>query len=108
MARSLKLRHTNTIGLLITDITNPLYSYLADGVLSGANRHGYHVVFCENSENPEMEKEYIKVLLEKRVAGIIAVPIGYNRNYWQENANFGIEVVFVDRKLRICPILIPS
>ena len=35
-ARSLKLQRTETVGLMIADITSPFYSELADGVLVGA------------------------------------------------------------------------
>ena len=98
-ARSLKLNRTDTIGLMITDIVNPFYAYLADGVLECANNLGYHVILCATDEEPKMEREYLDVLLEKRVDGIVAVSTGHNLELWQEAIELGTEVVLVDREV---------
>jgi LacI family transcriptional regulator len=98
-ARSLKLRRTNTIGLMIADVVNPFYSFLADGVLDCARRLGYHVILCATDEDPAMEREYLEVLMEKRVDGIIAVPTGHNLRLWREATGMGTELVLVDREV---------
>lgn len=98
-ARSLKLQRTNTIGLMIADVVNPFYSYLADGVLDCARRLGYHVILCATDEEPAMEREYLEVLMEKRVDGIIAVPTGQNLRLWREAIDLGTELVLVDREV---------
>jgi LacI family transcriptional regulator len=98
-ARSLKLQRTNTIGLMIADVVNPFYSYLADGVLDCARRMGYHVILCATDEDPAMEREYLEVLMEKRVDGIIAVPTGQNLRLWREAIHLGAELVLVDREV---------
>lgn len=98
-ARSLKLQRTNTIGLMIADVVNPFYSYLADGVIDCARRLGYHVILCATDEEPAMEREYLEVLMEKRVDGIIAVPTGQNLRLWREAIDLGTELVLVDREV---------
>jgi len=103
-ARSLKTRRTNTVGLLITDIVNPFYSFVANGALSCSQQIGYHVIFCATSEDPSLELEYLKVLIEERVEGIIAVPMGNdNVAQWQKAEELGIRLVFVDRALDEVP-----
>jgi len=99
LARSLKLRRTNTIGLMITDIINPFYSYLTDGVLDCSKKYGYHIIVCITDEDPKQEREYLKVLMEERAAGIIAVPTGDNQKYWNEALKLGMKLVFVDREV---------
>ncbi len=98
-ARSLKVRRTNNIGLVITDITNPFYSYLADGVLDRAKEKGYHVILCASNEDPELEQAYLKVLMEQRVDGIIAVPTSSNPRLWREIADMNTYLVLVDREI---------
>lgn len=98
-ARSLKLRRTNTIGLMIADIANPFYSYLADGVLDCAKRLGYHVIVCATDEDPNIEREYLEVLMQERVDGIIAEPTNYNLNSWREAMELGAKLVLVDREV---------
>jgi LacI family transcriptional regulator len=99
IARSLKLKRTDTIGLVITDIVNPFYSILASGVLAAASKHGYHVIVSATDENPELESEYLQVLMEKRAIGVIAVCTGENLDCWREAQSLGIKVVFVDREI---------
>jgi LacI family transcriptional regulator len=98
-ARNLKVRRTNTIGLLITDVVNPFYSYLADGVLAYAKQFGYHVVLCATGEDPDQERDYLKVLMEQRVDGIIAVPTGQNDKLWHEVLDMKMQLVMVDREI---------
>lgn len=102
-ARSLKVKRTNTIGLVITDITNPFYSYLADGVIDAAKENGYHVVLCATNEDPELERDYLKVLMEQRVDGIIAVPTGNNQRLWREVVDMDTHLVLVDREIQGVP-----
>lgn len=99
LARNLKLKYSNTIGLMITDIINPFYSYLTDGVLDYSKKHNYHIIICVTDEDPRQEREYLKVLMEERAAGIIAVPTGHNRKYWREAIKLGMKLVFVDREV---------
>ncbi len=99
-ARSLKVNRTHNIGLVITDITNPFYSYLADGVLACAKEKGYHVILCATNEDSELERDYLKVLMEQRVDGIIAVPIGGNVRYWREIKERNTQLVLVDREVQ--------
>ena len=102
-ARGLKLQRTNTIGLVIADITNPFYAELAAGVLSSAKKWGYHVILAAMDEEPAQEEEYLNVLMEKRVAGILAVATGQNSRLWREAIDLGIKVVLVDRKVASSP-----
>ena len=102
-ARGLKLQRSNTIGLVIADITNPFYSELAAGVLSSAKKWGYHVILAAMDEEPTMEEEYLNVLMEKRVDGILAVATGENQRTWRDVVDLGIKVVLVDRKVTSLP-----
>ncbi len=102
-ARGLKLQRTNTIGLVIADITNPFYAELAAGVLSSARKWGYHVILAAMDEEPAQEEEYLNVLMEKRVDGILAVATGQNTRLWREAIDLGIKVVLVGRKIASLP-----
>jgi LacI family transcriptional regulator len=102
-ARSLKLQRTKTVGLMVADVINPFYSYLADGVLACAKRLGYHVILSATNEDPMMEREYLEVLMENRVDGIITVPTGHNLTVWREAIDLGTRLVLVDREIAGLP-----
>ncbi len=102
-ARSLKLQRTGMIGLIITDIANPFYAEVAAGVLDSAQRLGYHVILSATDESVALEQEYLDVLMETRVDGILAVPTGRNVRAWRQVRALGIQVVLVDREIADLP-----
>jgi LacI family transcriptional regulator len=50
-----------------------------------------------------MEKEYLEVLVQQRVDGIVAVATGQNLDLWREAQSLGTRLVFVDRRLQEIP-----
>jgi LacI family transcriptional regulator len=99
VARNLKTKRTTSIGLIITDIVNPFYSELAKGVLTAAANYGYHIIILATSEKPEQETEYVEMLLQQRVAGIIGIPTAREKTVWEEVQAFGSPLVLVDREV---------
>jgi LacI family transcriptional regulator len=71
LARGLVTRRTHTVGLLISDIANPFFIRAVRAIEDGAQENGYNVILCNTDENPEKETQYLRVLIEKRVDGII-------------------------------------
>ena len=101
VARSLRRNSTGTIGLMVSDISNPYFSDLVRGVedaVYGANK-GYNLVLCNTDEDPSKERLYLDVMLEKRIDGLIMAPVGGNRGILAGLIDDGFPVVFVDRVL---------
>src|SRR3972149_3198676 len=48
---SLRSKRTQTLALVLSDITNPFWTTVARGVEDAANRHGYHVIICNTDES---------------------------------------------------------
>jgi LacI family transcriptional regulator len=71
VARSMVTRRTKTIGLIISDITNPFYPELARGVEDKANESGYNVIICNTDNDINKEENYLNMLAEKMVDGVI-------------------------------------
>ena len=74
LARSLRSKRTNTLALVITDITNPFFTTVARGVEDTASDAGYTVVFCNTDESETEEQKYLQVVLQQQVDGILLVP----------------------------------
>src|ERR1700761_7017899 len=70
VARSLKARSTATIGLLVPNATNPYFAELARGVEDGCAKNGYCVFFCNSDDDPAKQRNYLRVLQEKRIDGL--------------------------------------
>ena len=71
IARSLVMRRTKTIGLVITTIANPFYTELSQGIEATAIRLGYNIILCSTNYDLSVEKQYIDMLRSKGVDGII-------------------------------------
>lgn len=99
LGRDLKRRSTNTVGLIVTDISNNFYGEFAEGVLATEKELGRHVILCASGEDAATEREYIDLLVEQRVDGIIAFPTGENLDAWEDARRLGINIVLADREL---------
>ncbi|MDO5517232.1 MAG: LacI family DNA-binding transcriptional regulator [Clostridium sp.] len=71
VARSLKTQRTKTIGILIPDISNQLYPEIVRGAEDVSNIYDYNVILCNSDLDIDKEKEYLRVLKEKMVDGVI-------------------------------------
>ena len=71
VARSLARRETQSLGLVVADITNPFYAETARAILEAARDHGYHVILCNTDNRPLLQEAYVEVLQQRRVDGII-------------------------------------
>jgi LacI family transcriptional regulator len=99
IARSLRTKQTRTVGLLIGDVENSFYSVIARNVEAVAKEAGYHVVLCNSDDDPDIEREYLRVLEEMSVAALIVTPTSRNRLHLKRLIAKGIVIVQVDRKV---------
>ncbi|SET29785.1 transcriptional regulator, LacI family [Natronincola peptidivorans] len=71
IARSLKIKNTKTIGIMIPDISNQFYPEVVRGVEDVANMYKYNIFLCNTDLDKEKEVQYFDALEEKQVDGII-------------------------------------
>jgi LacI family transcriptional regulator len=71
VARSLKTHRTSTIGIIIPDISSAFYPEIVRGAEDVANIYEYNIILCNTDLDPEKEMEYLNVLKEKMVDGVI-------------------------------------
>ncbi len=97
VARSLRSSRTNTIALIVSDITNPFFTSLARGVEDTASDAGYTVFFCNTDESTDEEEKYAQVLLKKQVDGFLLVPAHSSAHSIQMIQKHNIPLVILDR-----------
>lgn len=71
LAISLRKRTTRSIGLLVPDISDSYFHQVARAVEDTAHAAGYTLVLCNTDRLPAKEIEYVDLLGEKQVDGII-------------------------------------
>lgn len=71
IARSLKTKRTEIIGLIVPNVLSPAWSVMTRGVEDAAAESGFQTMICDTDEKWEVEKESIATLLDRRVDGLI-------------------------------------
>lgn len=75
MARGLVNKRTNLIGVVVSSLTNSFLSETMQGIQDVAEELGCSVLLYTHRHNPEKEAEYLQVLRDKGVDGIIWMPV---------------------------------
>ncbi|NMA49574.1 MAG: LacI family transcriptional regulator, partial [Tissierellia bacterium] len=97
MARSLVTRQTKTLGLVLPDITNPFFPEIARGAEDSAWESGYSIIICNTDDDVDQENNYLHVLSEKMVDGII---LTHSANRNKEKSGLErcrIPIILIDR-----------
>ena len=71
VARSLKVRRTQTIGVVIPDVSAPFFAEVMMGIEEEAHKLGYSVIFCNTNNDPELENRHLDILYSRRVDGVL-------------------------------------
>ncbi len=69
--RSLVTRRTKTLGLIITDITNPFYPAIVRGVEAAALALGFSVLLYDTADDKQREAQALQLLGERQVDGLV-------------------------------------
>ena len=99
IAKSLKMKRTKTIGIILPDVMNLFFSEVAKGAEDAAERKGYTVILCNSDNSKAKEGKYINILQEKMVDGIILTASEAETSKYLERCN--IPMVLVDRDLEL-------
>jgi len=74
LARSMNTGKSNTIGVVVGDIENPHFGLATRGITDTAKKSGFNVILVNTDENTAAEVDAVRVLLDKRVDGLIVAP----------------------------------
>lgn len=96
-AKSLRSGKSKTIGVIVTDISNPFFSAIARVIEDFAAIQGYTVIFGSTDEDCVKLKKCIDVFLNKGVDGLIIVPCEDSLPLIEELMVNKVPVVLLDR-----------
>ncbi|GII83696.1 LacI family transcriptional regulator [Sphaerisporangium siamense] len=99
-ASTLRAGHSRTIGLSLTDISDPFCTGVAAGVEATASERGYAVILGNSAGDRAREERNLRVFAEQRVRGLIITPSGDDPRRLDVVRERGIHVVLVDHQVR--------
>ncbi|MFC0436223.1 LacI family DNA-binding transcriptional regulator [Kutzneria buriramensis] len=96
-AGTLRAGRSKVLGLVVMDVTNPFYTDIARGAEDVAQVNGYVVILGNSDESDDKESNYLRVLQEQQVAGVLITPVHDDSTRLRQLRDVGTSVVLVDR-----------
>jgi LacI family transcriptional regulator len=97
LAQSLKRNRTQTLGLVVADISNPFFSRLSRYISDEAERLGYSLIISSSDENVNRFHRVTEDLLYRQIDGLLLAPPAGAESMLQELQQKHIPFVLVDR-----------
>ena len=97
IARSLRTKSTGTLGIIVSDISNPFSTAVVRGIEDVARENSHNVILCNTDESEARADHYLKVLLSKRVDGLILAPTGRLTSSLEMFSATGTPLILIDR-----------
>ena len=104
-ARGLRTRSTSQFALIISALTNPLYTRVIMAVEEQAHEMGYEILFAQTLNNPEREERIIRRMLARQVDGLFIRPVYRPDNtavIYDELLKCGIPTVILGHRALFC------
>lgn len=96
IARGLINKRTQTIGVLVPDVSSSFSSEILHGVEETANDKGFSVIVCNTAKDGERTMKYLQVLGEKQVDGVIFTSGFLEEEYYKVLKQMRVPVVLVN------------
>ncbi len=97
LARSLRIGRSETIGLIVADISNIFFATLAFHIQEYAEKLGYTIIITNTNEDTSKMEKMIQTLQSRQVDGFIIVPTENGEEYISKLVKSKIPVVLLDR-----------
>lgn len=79
VAKSLVLKETRSIGLILTDLTNPVLTAVAQAVELELSKRGYTTLFATSNNQADLERKMIETFRARRADGMLIFPCNHQQ-----------------------------
>jgi LacI family transcriptional regulator len=99
VARSLSLRRTHTLGIVIPDLMHSFFVEIIAGIEPVASARGFGLLLCSSGEDPHKERSELELLRGRQVDGIVlaSAHASGNTDILQQLTRLGTSLVMIDR-----------
>lgn len=99
LALNLLSRKTNTIGVIVPEITSYFFSSVINGIQDLLSETGYHLIISQTEESFKKEEHILQAMMKVRVDGFLISPTSETNDAQHLNMliSSGIPVVLFDR-----------
>ena len=99
VARSLTLRRTHTLGIVIPDLMHSFFVEIVAGVETVVSARGYGLLLCSSHEDPKKERADLDMLRQRQVDGVVLASANAsgNTDLLKHLSGHGVGLVMIDR-----------
>ena len=106
VARSLRMRRTRTLGLIVTDIQNPFFPEVVQAADQAARALGYSILLGSAAYDEERAMHYLDLMVDRRVDGMIIATSQLSQRSWQTLLTSPVPVVVVNAEPANQPVTV--
>ncbi|KIL37484.1 transcriptional regulator [Cohnella kolymensis] len=99
LAQGLKQVKTKVIGIILSNLLNPFWMRVLEGVEDTCRSRGYSLMICNSNDDPAIEEEHIRSFRLRQVDGIIINPTAVNSPLFQSLIGDRYPIVTINRKI---------
>jgi DNA-binding LacI/PurR family transcriptional regulator len=104
VARSLRMKRTRTLGLIVTDIQNPFFPELVQAADSAARSLNYSIILGSAAYDEHRAMHYLDLMVDRRVDGMIIASSQLSDESWQWLLSSPVPVVVVNAEPSGLPV----
>lgn len=97
-ARGLKTHRTNTLGVILSNIDDPYFSEILQGIEDELRETGYSLLLAATHRNPKIEEGIVRVMGEQRVDGVIVGSTQFNTQHSRILQQIGVPVAVINNQ----------
>lgn len=99
VARGLKRKRIQTIGVLVANILNPYSTEIVRGIEDVCKSWNFNMIVCNADDDPRKQQEYLEMLHAKHIDGFIIQPAEGNADGLMALYRNSVPLVLIDRRL---------
>lgn len=96
VARSLQKSSTQTIAVVLPDISENFFGTIVKSIENVVSRAGYMIILADSHENPEKERKYLDMLQKRRVDAVVLATVDCSGETAEPFIESDVPVVFID------------
>jgi LacI family transcriptional regulator len=104
MARSLRTARSSSIGVVVPDLTNPLFPPIVRGIEAALSPHGYVLLIVNTDNSARQEEQLIASLRSRSIDGLILATARLGDPLIESLAHSDLPVVLVNRRREGLPV----
>ena len=99
-ARTLRIKRSKVIGVIVTDICNPVFAKMVKGIEAAIKQKNYSILIGNTDEQYAMEEEAVTTMISKGVDGVIITPTQQDTASIELLKNVNIPVMLLGRRYK--------